>query len=265
MRWTSRSCARTLADFCGAPRLDRRDGRGAPVRHAGGGRSPRRTTAVDARGAPTAGARRSGTIRASASARRSARSRRRARPRRANEQAASAATRPPIATALAEGNRAYEARFGHVFIVCATGKTRRRDAGDAARAADERSRHRAARSPPTSSDDHAAAAGEAARMTDFTHVLDTSLGRPAAALTVQLQRQSGGDVDGGVARRRPTPTAASPALLPAGGAARRRPLPPDVRRRRVLPRPRRRVVLRERHDRLRRRATPPRTTTCRCC
>ena len=28
-----------------------------------------------------------------------------------------------VAAALAEGNRAYEQRFGHIYIVCATGKT----------------------------------------------------------------------------------------------------------------------------------------------
>ena len=28
-----------------------------------------------------------------------------------------------MAAALAEGNRAYEARFGHIYLVCATGKS----------------------------------------------------------------------------------------------------------------------------------------------
>jgi allantoinase len=39
------------------------------------------------------------------------------------EQAGVAGASDTILRALAEGNRAYEARFGHIFIVCATGKT----------------------------------------------------------------------------------------------------------------------------------------------
>ena len=40
----------------------------------------------------------------------------------AREQAGVAGAAPEVRAALAEGNRAYEARFGHIFIVCATGK-----------------------------------------------------------------------------------------------------------------------------------------------
>lgn len=39
------------------------------------------------------------------------------------EQAGAAAAGQDVAAALAEGNRAYEARFGRIYIVCATGKT----------------------------------------------------------------------------------------------------------------------------------------------
>lgn len=39
------------------------------------------------------------------------------------EQAGAAAATDEVIAALAEGNRAYEARFGHVFLVCATGKS----------------------------------------------------------------------------------------------------------------------------------------------
>ncbi|WP_234996031.1 2-oxo-4-hydroxy-4-carboxy-5-ureidoimidazoline decarboxylase [Streptoalloteichus hindustanus] len=41
------------------------------------------------------------------------------------EQAAAAATSPDPATraALAAGNHAYEERFGHVFLICATGRS----------------------------------------------------------------------------------------------------------------------------------------------
>ncbi len=39
------------------------------------------------------------------------------------EQAGAAGASDAVLDALAEGNRAYEARFGHIFIVCATGKS----------------------------------------------------------------------------------------------------------------------------------------------
>jgi 2-oxo-4-hydroxy-4-carboxy-5-ureidoimidazoline decarboxylase len=39
------------------------------------------------------------------------------------EQAGAAAADDEIAAALAEGNRAYEERFGRIYIVCASGKT----------------------------------------------------------------------------------------------------------------------------------------------
>ncbi|WP_432574290.1 2-oxo-4-hydroxy-4-carboxy-5-ureidoimidazoline decarboxylase [Kineococcus sp. SYSU DK005] len=38
------------------------------------------------------------------------------------EQAAALAADPAVLDALAEGNRAYEARFGHVYLVCASGR-----------------------------------------------------------------------------------------------------------------------------------------------
>jgi len=41
----------------------------------------------------------------------------------AQEQSSAAGAAAEVAEALAEGNRAYEARFGHIYIVCATGKT----------------------------------------------------------------------------------------------------------------------------------------------
>ena len=43
----------------------------------------------------------------------------------AGEQAGAATAPEDVLGALAEGNRAYEARFGHIFIVCATGKSAR--------------------------------------------------------------------------------------------------------------------------------------------
>ena len=38
------------------------------------------------------------------------------------EQAGASSAPEAVLEALAEGNRAYEARFGHIFIVCATGR-----------------------------------------------------------------------------------------------------------------------------------------------
>jgi 2-oxo-4-hydroxy-4-carboxy-5-ureidoimidazoline decarboxylase len=39
------------------------------------------------------------------------------------EQAGVAGAAEPVLRELAEGNRLYESRFGHIFIVCATGKS----------------------------------------------------------------------------------------------------------------------------------------------
>jgi 2-oxo-4-hydroxy-4-carboxy-5-ureidoimidazoline decarboxylase len=39
------------------------------------------------------------------------------------EQSAVATAEADVLTALAEGNRAYEERFGHVYLVCATGRS----------------------------------------------------------------------------------------------------------------------------------------------
>jgi OHCU decarboxylase len=39
------------------------------------------------------------------------------------EQSTAQAAAPALLAALAEGNRAYAAKFGYVFLICATGKT----------------------------------------------------------------------------------------------------------------------------------------------
>lgn len=41
----------------------------------------------------------------------------------AQEQAGVGGAADPVRAALAEGNRAYEERFGHIYVVCATGKS----------------------------------------------------------------------------------------------------------------------------------------------
>jgi 2-oxo-4-hydroxy-4-carboxy-5-ureidoimidazoline decarboxylase len=41
----------------------------------------------------------------------------------AREQAGAASAEDAIKAALVDGNRAYEARYGHIYLVCATGKS----------------------------------------------------------------------------------------------------------------------------------------------
>ena len=97
------------------------------------------------------------------------------------ERARRAARRP------GGGNRAYEERFGYIFIVCATGKgaaemlARSCSAGPPSpgRAPDRGGR---------AGENHAPSPGEGGeRMSGITtHVLDTSMGRPAAGVAVRL-------------------------------------------------------------------------------
>src|SRR5258708_8803999 len=61
-------------------------------------------------------------------------------------------------------------------------------------------------------------------MTISTHVLDTSIGRPAASITVQLQRQTGAawaDVSKAVTDRDGRVTALLPPSAPAGAGGQR--------------------------------------------
>ncbi|PXX65100.1 2-oxo-4-hydroxy-4-carboxy-5-ureidoimidazoline decarboxylase [Nocardia tenerifensis] len=44
-------------------------------------------------------------------------------PASAREQAGVAAAGEAVRSALADGNRAYEARFGHIYLVCASGRS----------------------------------------------------------------------------------------------------------------------------------------------
>ncbi|WP_432501090.1 2-oxo-4-hydroxy-4-carboxy-5-ureidoimidazoline decarboxylase [Kineococcus arenarius] len=46
-----------------------------------------------------------------------------ANPASRREQAAALAADPAVLDALAQGNREYEARFGHVYLVCASGRS----------------------------------------------------------------------------------------------------------------------------------------------
>jgi 2-oxo-4-hydroxy-4-carboxy-5-ureidoimidazoline decarboxylase len=110
------------------------------------------------------------------------------------EQAGVAGAAEDVLGALAEGNRAYEARFGHVFVVCATGKS-----------AAEMLALLRERLPNEPDAELAIAAAEQRKITQLrlekllaegaevslltTHVLDTSLGRPARDVAVRLERR----------------------------------------------------------------------------
>jgi hydroxyisourate hydrolase len=94
------------------------------------------------------------------------------------------------------GNREYEARFGHIFIVCATGKS-----------APEMLALLRERLPNAPAAELEIAAAEQRKITAIrlekllaegpgmsgitTHVLDTSLGRPASGVAVRLERREG--------------------------------------------------------------------------
>jgi hydroxyisourate hydrolase len=115
----------------------------------------------------------------------------------AAEQGRVAGAGEEVLDALLRGNREYEARFGYIFIVCATGKT-----------APEMLallRERLANEPGAELE---IAAAEQRKITAIrlkklladgtgmsgitTHVLDTSLGRPAGGVAVALARREGG-------------------------------------------------------------------------
>lgn len=112
------------------------------------------------------------------------------------EQASVAAASKKIITALAEANAAYEAKFGFIFIVCATG-----------RSATEMLRLLEDRLPNTIGEELHIAMGEQMKITILrfkkllteanwnglkpgqltTHVLDTSVGRPGKGISIRLQ------------------------------------------------------------------------------
>ena len=114
---------------------------------------------------------------------------------------------------LAELNRRYEARFGYIFIVCATGQVSRGNAGDP--------ESNGCRIAPE--DEITLAAAEQAKITRTstgetrpmspitTHVLDTSTGKPAPGVAVMLEIQRWTrSLDGAGPRRSRTRTDGSP-------------------------------------------------------
>lgn len=115
----------------------------------------------------------------------------------ASEQGGVAGAGEDVLGALLRANREYEARFGHIFIVCATGKS-----------AGEMLGLLRLRLPNPPDMELEIAAAEQRKITAIrlqkllaevtevsaltTHVLDTSLGRPAAGVPVTLERREAG-------------------------------------------------------------------------
>src|SRR4029079_8068489 len=98
------------------------------------------------------------------------------------------------------------------------GTHRARDAGDAEGAAPPRSGGRNPRPRRRAAEDYASAPCEIVRMTISTHVLDTSLGRPAASMNVRLQRMEA-DAWVDVSRETTNSDGRVAALLPADSAS----------------------------------------------
>ena len=114
------------------------------------------------------------------------------------EQAGVAAASNELIEALLKGNRDYENKFGFIFIVCATGKS-----------ADEMLRLLHDRIKNNSKEEINIAKGEQHKITIIrfkkllaasnfqflkmsqitTHVLDTSIGKPGASITIRLMNQ----------------------------------------------------------------------------
>jgi 5-hydroxyisourate hydrolase/2-oxo-4-hydroxy-4-carboxy-5-ureidoimidazoline decarboxylase len=116
-----------------------------------------------------------------------------------NEQAAVAGESHEMLVQLAEANKAYHEKFGFIFIVCATGKS-----------ASEMLRLLTDRIQNTSHEELQVAMGEQHKITIIrlkkllnetdwgwmrgsqltTHVLDTSIGKPGAAISIKLQKHN---------------------------------------------------------------------------
>ena len=115
----------------------------------------------------------------------------------AQEQSAARAVSQDVAARLAAQNLAYEKKFGYIFLVDATGKSSDEMLAILERAHPECSRARDSGSGGTAAPHHSPPFGKAAvgdAMTGITtHVLDTSRGKPAAGISVVLERRQGGD------------------------------------------------------------------------
>ncbi len=110
------------------------------------------------------------------------------------EQLSVRAANEMVLAELADDNERYEQRFGFTYIVCATGKSatemltilKRRLANDR--------ESEVTRSSRAATPDHANSFRKvASRMSNLsTHVLDSALGKPAAGITVRLEKFAGG-------------------------------------------------------------------------
>ena len=118
----------------------------------------------------------------------------------AGEQASVATAQDAVRDALVEANIKYERRFGYIYIVCATGKT-----------ADEMLALARGRLHNSAKVELRVAAEEQRKITRLapgeivgrrgrivstlsTHVLDTALGKPAAAIRVTLMRANSDEI-----------------------------------------------------------------------
>jgi hydroxyisourate hydrolase len=120
-----------------------------------------------------------------------------------DEQRSAASASEEILAALARGNRDYEARFGYIFIVCATGRSaadmleflERRLGNDPEReleiAALEQRKITRLRLEKLLAEPKREPAMEDRMNGITTHVLDLAAGRPAAGMTVRLDRLMG--------------------------------------------------------------------------
>ncbi len=142
------------------------------------------------------------------------------------EQASADADDPDLARALAEGNQAYEERFGRIFLIRAAGRTRaeilaelrRRLTLDDRAELQEVGRQLAEiarlRLRTLFADEPGPLGPSTSRSAVTTHVLDTSVGRPAVGVAVRLENADGllgegrTDADGRIATIGPAALAA---------------------------------------------------------
>jgi 2-oxo-4-hydroxy-4-carboxy-5-ureidoimidazoline decarboxylase len=118
------------------------------------------------------------------------------------EQAGVEEAEPETLAELATGNREYEARFGHVFLICATGLSAEQMLGALRRrlrneagvelqvAASEQARITALRLARLAHEPAPLAVNDERGVSNTlsTHVLDTTTGRPATGVEVELSR-----------------------------------------------------------------------------
>ncbi len=183
----------------------------------------------------------------------------------AGEQALAQKGSAATLAVLGAANEAYEATFGHVFLICATGKSSEQILQEPAGAPGARRGNGNAHCRRRAAQNHAAASGETTTIMSqiTTHVLDTSLGRPAAGVPIILEIQKTGgwqeiskgatDADGRLRH------------LLEPGALRGGDLPADVRNWHLFSRTENSRVVSADYDRVSRWTMRRSITTFRCC